>query len=108
MKYISVQKLIGSICIVSGLVWSAGFPKTQEILRPDFVASVAIGLGLIIPGVIILFFRKSKGLVLSISIILVWSLLLNVVLFSLTRYSARVFQEFVEKTSTSQTSRRMP
>ncbi len=104
MKYISVQKLIGSICIVSGLVWSAVFPKTQEILRPDFVASVAIGLGLIIPGVIILFFRKSKGLVLSISIILVWSLLLNVVLFSLTHNLTRVIQGFADKTSTSQTN----
>lgn len=108
MKNISAQKLIGSICIVSGLVWSAMFPKTKEILRPDFVASVAIGLGLIIPGVIILFFRKSKSLVLSISIMLVWSLLLNVFLFSYMRESTRITQRFVENTPTSQTNRRMP
>jgi predicted acyltransferase len=105
VKNMSAQSLIGCICIVSGLVWSAMFPKTHEILRPDFVASVAIGLGLIISGVIILFFRKSKSLVLSISIILVWSLLLNVFLFSYMRETIRFIHEFVENTSTSQTSR---
>lgn len=75
-------KIIGVVFIITGLVWSAVFPKTGYFIRPDFVASVAIGLGLIIPGIIMLFITKTRALSSILVILLVWSVLLNACLFS--------------------------
>jgi len=77
-----VPKILGIVCIVAGLGWSLLFPKGGYFLRPDFVASVAIGLGLIIPGIIMLFITKARALPSILAILLVWSVLLNACLFS--------------------------
>jgi len=70
------------MCVVVGLVWSVLFPKTADMLQPDFVASVAIGLGLVLTGVILLFATKARAAASALAIVLAWSLLLNVFLFS--------------------------
>jgi hypothetical protein len=78
----AVNIAIGSIFIIAGTVWSIMFPKTTDLFRPDFVASVAIGVGLILPGIGILFVKRSTALPSVLSILLLWSLLLNAFLFS--------------------------
>ena len=50
---LSILKAMGLLSILGSLVWWMPFPKTTDMLRPDFVASVAIGLGLVIAGVIL-------------------------------------------------------
>jgi predicted acyltransferase len=96
---ISPAKVIGIICILAGLTWSVFFPKSNELLRPDFVASVAVGLGLIIPGVIVLFFTRKRAAVSALAILLVWSVLLNACLFSW----ARAATDFIRKNAEQST-----
>jgi drug/metabolite transporter (DMT)-like permease len=74
------KHIVGALPIIAGLIWSVMFPKTSDILRPDFVASVAIGIGLIVPGVLILPSRKARRLTIVLSTLLLWSFLLNLVL----------------------------
>jgi len=54
------------------------FPKTREIFRPDFVLSVALGIGLLVTGMLCFFIKRSRVVVLLLSIILLWSALANV------------------------------
>ena len=89
----SMRKIIGIVCVVGGLVWSAMFPKTSDWLRPDFVASVAVGLGLIIPGIILLWSPRIKGVAAVLAVLLIESILLNVVLASWAREAARFIQQ---------------
>jgi len=97
--------IIGTILIVAGIVWSLMFPKTKHILRPDFVASVAIGLGLIISGFIILFLKKHRMLSSILSIFLIWSILMNLFLFSLVRHSVKVIRKMMENGSSAMSKR---
>lgn len=97
--------IIGSILIFAGVVWSLMFPKTKDILRPDFVASVAIGAGLIIPGFIILFLKKHRMVSSILSILLIWSILMNLFLFSFVKDSAKVIREMMEDGSNAMSQR---
>ena len=104
MKTISIIKVVfGSLFIIGGLTWSVMFPKTADIFRPDTVASIAVGTGLILPGVIILFFKQSRALVSVLTILLLWSLLLNVVLFSWIKTASTIFQELANQNTTTKT-----
>ena len=97
--------IIGSILIVAGVVWSLMFPKTKDILRPDFVASVAIGVGLIIPGFIILFLKKHRMVSSILSMFLIWSILMNLFLFSFAKYSVNVIRKMTEDGSNAMSKR---
>ena len=109
MKTSSIVKVvIASILIAAGAIWSIMFPKTREVLRPDFVASVAIGIGLVIPGVLILFLKRSRVLPVVLSILLLWSLLINVFFVCWVKQAAEVFRELAPNNSTSQTDSRTP
>ena len=92
---VSIRKIVGIVCVVGGAVWSAMFPKTGDWLRPDFVASVAVGLGLIIPGVILLWIPRITGGVAVLAVLLVESILLNVSLIFWARETARFIQQSV-------------
>ena len=65
------------------------FPKTKDVLEPDFVASVAIGIGLVMSGVLVLFFKNSKVLQGVLAILLIWSLLINFILLCWLRKVAQ-------------------
>ena len=61
------------------------FPKSREIFRPDFVLSVALGIGLLVTGVLCFFIKRSRAVVLLLSIMLLWSALANVFFFAQLR-----------------------
>lgn len=94
-----IRVFAGIICMAGGIVWSVFFPKTGDWLRPDFVASVAVGLGLIVPGIILLLGQRIRGVTTALAILLVESLLLNVFLFSLAREALNFVQTMVEQAS---------
>lgn len=94
-----IRTVIGSILIVCGIIWLIMFPKTGEVLRPDFVISVALGLGLIGTGVLFLFLKKLKTLLLALFILLLWSVLLNVCFFAFVRYTTGVIKEIAHPAS---------
>ena len=75
------------------------FPKTTEIFRPDFVASVAIGVGLVASGVLVFFVKRSRVLHFILSLLLLWSLLLNAVLFSIAKLASKAIQDFAQTNS---------
>lgn len=95
----AVKAVIGTIFVVAGVIWSIMFPKTADVSRPDFVASVAIGMGLILPGIVILLFKRLRALPTVLSILLFWSLLLNVVLISWAKTAVKVVQEIAQENS---------
>lgn len=103
----TIKMVIGTAFIITGLVWSIMFPKTIEVLRPDFVASVAIGIGLVISGVLILFFKKSRVLQGVLSILLTWSLLMNAFLFCWAREAMQVMVDLVSNNLSTETNPRM-
>jgi len=100
--------VVGSIFIVCGVVWSIMFPKTSDVLRPDFVISVALGVGLIITGVLFLFLKKSKMLLVALFILLLWSVLLNVCLFVAIRYATDFIKATAQTTSQVETESPTP
>ena len=71
------RHFVGALFILAGVIWTIMFPKTSDLLRPDFVASVAIGIGLMVPGVLLLFSMEGRRMMIALSIVLLWSLLLN-------------------------------
>ena len=77
-----IKIVLASILIGAGVFWSIMFPKTTAIFRPDFVASVGIGVGLVASGVLVLLVKRSRVLHFILSLLLLWSLLLNAVLLS--------------------------
>ena len=72
------RTVFGCLIIACGIIWSIMFPKTREIFRPDFVLSVALGIGLLVTGVLCFFIKRSRVVVLLLSIMLLWSALANV------------------------------
>jgi predicted acyltransferase len=72
------RAVFGCLIIACGIIWSIMFPKTREIFRPDFVLSVALGIGLFVTGVLCFFIKRSRVVVLLLSIMLLWSALTNV------------------------------
>jgi hypothetical protein len=92
---------IAATLIVSGIVWSVGFPKPRDLLRDmfmfDFVYSVAIGIGLIGGGVCLIALRR-RGLALRLlSIALLWSVLLNISLFNHFHQVVRITQTWFDQ-----------
>ncbi len=77
-----IKIVLASILIGAGLFWSIMFPKTTAIFRPDFVASVGIGVGLVASGVLVFLVKQSRVLRFILSLLLLWSLLLNAALLS--------------------------
>ncbi len=75
-----INIVLASILIGAGVFWSIMFPKTTAIFRPDFVGSVAIGVGLVASGVLVFSVKRSRVLHFILSLLLLWSLLLNAVL----------------------------
>jgi len=73
-----IRTVFGCLIIALGIIWSIMFPKTREIFRPDFVLSVALGIGLLVTGVLCFFMKRSRVAVLLLSIMLLWSTLANV------------------------------
>ena len=73
-----IRTVFGCLIIALGIIWSIMFPKTREIFRPDFVLSVALGIGLLVTGVLCFFMKRSRVAVLLLSIMLLWSALANV------------------------------
>ena len=73
-----IRAVFGCLIIGCGIIWSIMFPKTREIFRPDFVLSVALGIGLLVTGMLCFFIKRSRVVVLLLSIILLWSALANV------------------------------
>ena len=95
-KFKPAGAIIGSIFIAAGVVWSFMFPKTRDIFRPDFVASVAIGAGLIFAGLIILFLKKNRIVRGILSIFLIWSVLMNLFLFSYVKSSESLIDDMIK------------
>ena len=93
------RMLVGGIFIIAGVIWSVMFPKTTDIFRPDFVASAAIGAGLILAGFIILFLKKHRIGTGILSILLIWSILLNLFLFSYAKYSVNAIHKMTQNSS---------
>ena len=73
-----IRTVFGCLIIALGISWSIMFPKTREIFRPDFVLSVALGIGLLVTGVLCFIINRSRVVVLLLSIMLLWSVLANV------------------------------
>lgn len=89
------------ILIALGVVWSARFPKTGQLDRPDFVISVAIGLGLVGSGAV-LFARRRRTWPLTLLVLaLLWSSLANVALFASVRDANRALQHETRAAATS-------
>ena len=65
-----IRTVFGCLIIALGIIWSIMFPKTREIFRPDFVLSVALGIGLLVTGVLCFFIKRSRVVVLLLSIML--------------------------------------
>lgn len=74
----AIRAVFGCMIIACGVIWSIMFPKTREIIRPDFVLSAALGLGLLVTGVLCFFMKRSRVVVLLLSMLLLWSVLANV------------------------------
>jgi len=72
------RTVFGCLIIASGVIWSVMFPKTREIFEPDFVLSAALGIGLLVTGVLCFFIKRSRVVVLILSTVLLWSTLANV------------------------------
>jgi hypothetical protein len=91
-----IKIVLASVFIGAGVFWSIMFPKTTEIFRPDFVASVAVGVGLVASGVLIFLVKRSRFLLFILSLLLLWSLLLNVVLLSEAKSLTEIVKDFAQ------------
>lgn len=91
-----IKIVLASILIGAGVFWSIMFPKTTAIFRPDFVASVAIGVGLVASGVLVFLVKRSRVLHFILSLLLLWSLLLNAVLLSEAKSLMEIVKDFVQ------------
>lgn len=89
----SIRTIFGCAVVGCGIIWSIMFPKTGEILRPDFVLSVALGIGLIVTGILCLLMTRSRAALLVLSILFLWSVLTNVVFLSLLRGSFEIVRD---------------
>ena len=98
-KALIARGFIASIFIIAGLIWFLMFPKTSDILRPDFVASLGIGVGLIFAGLIVFFLNKHSIIPSILSILLLWSILLNLFLLSYAKSTVKVISEMSQETS---------
>jgi Ca2+/Na+ antiporter len=88
--------LIGNLLVIAGIVWSIMFPKTTYLSKPDFVASVAIGVGFILSGLVILFLKKNSIVSGVLSILLIWSVAMNLFLVYYAKYSIKTIRELTK------------
>jgi len=88
----SIWIIFGCVVVGCGIFWTIMFPKTGEILRPDFVGSVALGVGIIVTGILCFFMTRTRAATLVLSILLLWSLLTNVVFLALLREDQEAFR----------------
>jgi hypothetical protein len=80
------RRWLGVALLILGVIWSIGFPKgTAEPLRPDFVMSIAIAVGLVGSGGLLLTLRRRTWTTIALSIALLWSCLANVTLYAIAR-----------------------
>lgn len=105
-----IKIVLSTVLIIAGitwtiLIWYVMFPVTKGFLKPDFVASVAIGIGLVMSGVLVLFFKKSKVLQGVLAILLIWSLLMNAMLLCWARKVVQAtMADWAQNTSSPKTS----
>lgn len=92
-----IRTVIVVVIIGFGLVWSIMFPKTKDILRPDFVFSAALGFGLIVTGLLIFLMARSRALSIVLLILLLWSALCNISFYAKLRDMAHLTRHFLER-----------
>jgi len=92
-----IRTVVAVAIIGFGLLWSIMFPKTKDILRPDFVFSVALGLGLIVTGLLIFLMAKSRVLPIVLLILLLWSALFNISFYAKLRDMAHLTRHLLER-----------
>ena len=91
-----IKIVLASILIGAGVFWSLMFPKTTAIFRPDFVAPVGIGVGLVASGVLVFLVKRSRVLLFILSLLLLWSLLLNAALLSQAKSLIEIVKDFAQ------------
>ncbi len=74
-----IRRLAAAALLVSGVVWSIGFPK-KATFDPDMVESVAIAIGLLGTGAIVLYSNRFQRWTSVLSTLLLWSLVANLCL----------------------------
>jgi len=89
----NLTTILGCVAIGYGIVWSLLFPKTDELLRPDFVFSAALGAGLIGTGILCFFMTRPRTAPLVLAILFLWSVLTNLVFLAMLRSSLEVVQD---------------
>ena len=77
-----IQRIAGVVIFLAGVVWSIGFPKKSDLLAFDFVGSVAIGLGLLVGGVVVYTLERKRLAVTATAFTLFVSLLVNAYLMA--------------------------
>lgn len=85
------RKLSAVLLITAGLLWSTLFPK-KATLDPDMVASVCLGIGLIASGLLVWSLPRLRPLVATLAFVLLWSLLGNALLWSMTEQYSGALQ----------------
>jgi predicted acyltransferase len=91
MKYAKQLKLtLGAICIIAAIVWSIRFPKSADIMRPDFVISVVIGVGLFATGCVLVLSAVRQRVQWLLPTLLIWSLAANLSLGALLNHAVDV------------------
>lgn len=103
-----IKIVLASVFIGAGVFWSIMFPKTTAIFRPDFVASVAIGVGLVASGVLVFLIKRTRVLHLILSLLLLWSLLLNAILFSEAKSLTEIVKDFAQTHTNMGTDKQYP
>ncbi|MBI5365079.1 MAG: hypothetical protein HZA53_18020 [Planctomycetes bacterium] len=84
----STRKVVGIALIVLGLIWTVGFPKSAELLRPDVAASISISVVTVGSGLLLMSTRPWRNVLLSIA--LLGSLAGNYALYARTRTSSQL------------------
>ena len=97
--------LIGACATLAGVVWIVMFPKTGNVVRPDFVWSLVVGVGLVGTGGIVLLRQFKSPLAITASLVLLWSLLCNVGLLAANREYARLLTSMVAHSSNAHSPR---
>jgi hypothetical protein len=79
-----IRRLSAAALIGAGVIWCIGFPKKASF-APDMVLSVALGIGLIATGVIVLSANRFQRAAWILAALLLWSLLANAYFLALNR-----------------------
>lgn len=78
----NARHIFGGALIAISVVWLIAFPKHGNPTQPDYVASLAIGVGILVPGIVILVARRPLRMNCALGVLLAWSILVNAWLFS--------------------------